>query len=172
MSSINRQPTGFLGFLGIKNFGRNPTSASDVLLPNWDLADLYLAQSRIYASITTEVGPPETAPEFVVVHQVPPGEVWFVHAFGLSSERPVAPASNLILSLVMFSANQGINVPLPAIMVPESPAAALGNPAAYNLAMNRTIILASGEGLGFAVNFYDGGAFDVRCPICYTIMPS
>lgn len=57
MSSINRQPTGWLGFLGIKNFGRNPVSATEQLLPTWNLQELYLNAAAEYGNIPfTAVG--------------------------------------------------------------------------------------------------------------------
>lgn len=76
MSGINRQPTGILGFLGIKNFGRNPEQVGEVLSPVWDYAPWYLqtnAQFRNAAVSFNAVG-------FFAVFQVPNNEVWTVHA--------------------------------------------------------------------------------------------
>ena len=67
MSSINRQPNGLLGFLGIKNFGRNPTSLGEQLAPTWDISRLYMADAAWWTRVDVAIG----APGYQVFIQVP-----------------------------------------------------------------------------------------------------
>jgi membrane protease subunit HflK len=76
VSSINRQPTGWLGFLGIKNFGRNPEQVAGVLAPVWDYSEWYLQTA---AQFTNTAGS-FNAVGFFAEFQVPTNEVWTVHA--------------------------------------------------------------------------------------------
>lgn len=77
MSTINRAPTGWLGFLGIKNFGRNPETAGTQLVPTWDLQKFYLSANRRYVNATFTI----TGLGFFGVGQVQPGEVWYVDGY-------------------------------------------------------------------------------------------
>lgn len=72
---INRQPGGLLGFLGIKNGGRNPDQLSNVLAPTWDAAEVYLRTNYILARVTINVA----AIGFTAASFVPPSESWYVH---------------------------------------------------------------------------------------------
>jgi hypothetical protein len=77
MSSINRNPFGILGFLGIKNFGRNPSSVADVLAPTWDYSDWYLNTN----STLLTANPTLTAVGGTIIFQVPDDRVWWVSNF-------------------------------------------------------------------------------------------
>lgn len=80
MSKISRIPAGLLGFLGIKNAGQYPSDISQVLLPTWDLASLYLQYG---AQLGGDAGT-ENVAGYQVVATCPPGEVWCLHNIGMS----------------------------------------------------------------------------------------
>lgn len=82
MSSINRNPLGWLGFLGIKNFGRNPVTASEFLAPTWDLSSLYLEAASRYSETAFFIN---AAGVFPVV-TVPQNEVWYVLNMSVRSD--------------------------------------------------------------------------------------
>ena len=160
MSSINRQPTGFLGFLGIKNFGRAPATTGDVLAPTWDLRDWYLAQSRLYIQQTVAVNATGNYLSFTC----PPGLAWYVHAMGLASDA-LAGAATLDGGLVMFNTNNTAVIPI-SDTLRQLPTAGNG----IQISLGRPIIIASGEGLGFKITRYTAGPTNVYPSICYTPM--
>ena len=71
---INRIPGGLLGFLGIKNGGRNPDALSNVLVPQLDLTEVYLRTNYVLARIDTTVA----AVGFTGAGTVPAGQAWYV----------------------------------------------------------------------------------------------
>lgn len=81
MTTINRAPTGLLGFLGIKNFGRNPENIGSTVAPAWDLENLYLVASATIGPVVTAAFP--AGPN--LVWQVPQNEVWWVESMSIRS---------------------------------------------------------------------------------------
>jgi len=96
VSFINRQPTGLLGFLGIKNFGRNPDSLAPTLAPVWELQDLYLNSAPKW-QVSTAAG---VAAGNAIVFAPPPQEVWYVTNYSVYFET--AGGGALIVSLGIF----------------------------------------------------------------------
>jgi len=80
VSKISRIPAGLLGFLGIKNAGQYPSDISQVLLPTWDLASLYLQYG---AQLGGDSGTVNVS-GYNVVATCPPGEVWCLHNLAMS----------------------------------------------------------------------------------------
>lgn len=70
MAPLNKQPSGLLSFLGIKNGGRNPVELLQDLRGTWDLQQLYLIDNVEAGSSTTvgvgagalQFGPSATSP--------------------------------------------------------------------------------------------------------------
>ena len=85
---INRWPLGLLGFLGIKNGGRYPQHLSELLLPTWDQAFLYLNAAAEYSAINANPPAVGNTPLF----GVPLGECWYVHNFSLQVATPAGGA--------------------------------------------------------------------------------
>lgn len=108
MSSINRNPLGWLGFLGIKNFGRNPTNAADILAPTWELSDLYLNAAVRYQEVAGSL----TAAGKFNGFTVPGGKVWYVLQFSVRSDVPTGatPALQLACQLTAQSNLTTVNV--------------------------------------------------------------
>lgn len=90
MSGINRQPTGILGFLGIKNFGRNPEQVAGVLAPVWDYSEWYLQTNAQFTNAAVSF----TAVGFFAAFQVPTNEVWRVHTLSCLA-GPLAAAETI-----------------------------------------------------------------------------
>lgn len=86
MSAINRQPQGLLGFLGIKNGGRNPEALSPVLAPTWDLHELYLYGNDEWDYATGSFA----AVGYVPLFTPPTGEAWYVLSCGVWTDTLAA----------------------------------------------------------------------------------
>lgn len=107
MTTINRAPLGLLGFLGIKNFGRNPEAMSGVLAPTWPLDRLYLASSAT-------IGPVVTSALSIGVNSVwtvPQNEVWWVESVSVRSTAALGAGS--FIRLQVLTIDQGANVVQP-----------------------------------------------------------
>ncbi len=74
MSTINKLPLGWLGFLGIKNGGRYPEEASNILSPTWDMRDLYCFGNSEIDNVTAALA----ALGAQVYSTVPSGQAWLV----------------------------------------------------------------------------------------------
>ena len=79
---INRTPGGLLGFLGIKNGGRNPDTLATTLAPVWDLSKTYLRTNLILARINVAT----VAVGFTSAGTVPPGEAWYLSNAWVNSQ--------------------------------------------------------------------------------------
>lgn len=136
MTMINRIPAGWLGFLGIKNFGRAPSSSGEVLAPTWDLADLYLNSNIRYASaVYAAQANGVTVPLFTA----PLSEVWVVHQFGCYVDTAAGAACQV--DLVQIS-QAGENCAI-------ANSISLGANGKGSLCIQRPVMLSPGEALGF-----------------------
>jgi hypothetical protein len=159
VTAINRQPTGWLGFLGIKNFGRNPATAADVLAPTWDLAELYLSANRTYetaAATITGIGANQTG-------QVPPGQTRYVWAYSYISNA-LAAGNICNATLTLINTATGASVPI-AGTGPSTPPA-VGDRLIVSLA--RPIVLQPAESLGIWVHSFAGANIPCAVGLCYT----
>jgi len=77
--TINRIPNGLLGWLGIKNFGRNPVTLGEQVIPTWDLSKLYLEADAEYLQVTSTI----TGTGYTVVFGPSQNEVWVVTDYSL-----------------------------------------------------------------------------------------
>jgi len=157
---INRQPTGWLGFLGIKNGGRYPSQSSDTLAPTWDLSDLYLSNSRNWATTSAAVNGLGNYPHFTP----PNGQVWYVHSYGGVSPT-LGSGETLIMVPLLWNTALGYGTPLSD---GTSLQAAVGNRA--SVALPRPIILGPGDSLGFAAIRWTLGTINVVVNCCYTVL--
>lgn len=154
MSTINRQPAGWLGFLGIKNFGRNPETTSGVLAPTWDLSELYLNSSPQYLDVTTTAA----ATGYTVGFAPPAGEIWYVMDGG------VFVFSGAGLS---WSGHISRSSPNNAVIIPLSELYSVTGVGRTQAVLNRPLILAPGENLGWSTAAVAGGASNVYAAIRY-----
>jgi hypothetical protein len=74
VTAISRLPAGLLGFLGIKNSGRNPQMLVSQLNPVWDISRLYLDYAAEYERAAGTI----TATGYLATLQAPIGEVWYI----------------------------------------------------------------------------------------------
>lgn len=158
MTAINRQPTGLLGFLGIKNFGRNPTTLGEQLAPTWDLSKLYLNTSAWYTRVDQNLA----ATGYIVYFQVPQGEVWQVHQLGWFTANPV-PAGEQI-DLAIWIADTQVQNPLPITPARSVAAGFLGCDGV------RDLVLSSGEQMGLYVARSIGAAKSIAMSCRRTVM--
>lgn len=153
---INRVPYGLLGFLGIKNGGRNPVSLNDTVAPVWDLAGLYLETNTEFFSTTVNVN----ALGYFVGFSSSIAEVTYVHAFGVMSNAALG-AGVTLAAVPMVTDQNGITtgnaVPLQTSDI--SARATTGN--RFVCALERPIIMAPGQQVGIFV--YDLTAGPVAC---------
>lgn len=160
MTTINRAPTGWLGFLGIKNFGRNPATASDVLAPTWDVSDLYYAGSRRYAKTVHTVAALGLIYESFVV---PPNEVWRIDAYGIWA-NPLLTTSVLGLTPILYYSATFSYCPIG----PNSGPFAVGTAPA--LGTERPYIIGSGESIGFVCTHFAAPNATVTANLVYTVL--
>ena len=92
-ASINRLPFGMLGFLGIKNGGRNPEVFSAELQATWDLQQLYFRTNMKLVRVNfNATGIGFTSP---VPLLVPDNEVWACHGGLLNSVSGLAAGQSI-----------------------------------------------------------------------------
>lgn len=158
MTAINRRPGGLLGFLGIKNFGRDPTGLSEVLIPTWDLATLYLNSAPRYAELTVAGAVAGSR----ITHAPPQGEMWFVSNFSIRVISTAASAWNG--SVCRFGQLQTEQVLL-------SDSLSLGASVSGNkIAQGCPTYLAPGEGIGYFTNDV-AGTVNVVAQVRYVPLP-
>jgi hypothetical protein len=135
---INRVPTGWLGFLGVKNFGRNPREHGEVLQPVWDLRDIYLNANVRYATLAFD---PAMVIQSYTLFTCPLDEVWYVSQFSFYFNTQAASSVTLeLIQLSQSGASCGISNSASLI------ASQIGS-----LALDRELWLSPGEALGVRV---------------------
>lgn len=82
-AQISKAPVGYLDFFGIKNGGRNPIEVASTVAPVIDVVPFYLA-SEWEVVVETGLAVAGTNPGTFAL-TVPPGEVWYVKEFGIST---------------------------------------------------------------------------------------
>jgi len=139
VTAINRQPAGILGLLGIKNGGEYPRDLSNVLVPTWDMTDLYLLNASEYLTRTDNA----TVPGTIQTDGPVPGEVWAVTEFGARTGN-LAAAETIQFALGLFGPGTApVYVPLTSV---SSASAVAGDRA--QAAILRPVRLNPGETLG------------------------
>ena len=138
MSTINRSPQGWLGYLGIKNFGRNPPSSGDVLLPTWDLAPMYLNAGAEHGEI------PYTAVGGVGANLVLEAGNDVLHVDAFSAYLETGAGESLHVALARVDQSQARSVYL-------EPSVALTASQQRGIALTREIWLQPGEWLSVNV---------------------
>lgn len=109
---IQRIPPGFLGFLQLKNFGKNPSELPDVLTPTLGMFDWYMqanAESRFSSwSLATNATGPVIIGSFANTNLlVPNTEIWFVIAANVGLQTLPAANDTCSLKLGYFDRNLG-----------------------------------------------------------------
>lgn len=158
---INRQPGGLLGFLGIKNGGRNPDQLSNVLAPTWDSAEVYLRTNYILSRINVAVN----AVGFVQAGTVPPGESWYVHnAFGNS--QAALGAGVVLGGTVAAALIDGVAFSVAGLVAPVR--ATAGQVWASCEQTRPYQLLPPGTALGFYCTEIAGGPVTVQAQLWYS----
>lgn len=149
---INRVPYGLLGFLGIKNGGRNPSTIADYVQPAWDLSELYLQTNSEFFSVGGSVN----ALGYNVGFSSSTAEVTWVHGFSVLSSTLTAGQS--LIAGIMVADQNGITGVAYETVLTASPAVG----SRMLLALDRPVILSPGQQIGFNVTSIAAG------PINYT----
>jgi len=162
MSGINRTPTGILGFLGIKNFGRNPETVSGILSPTWDYSDWYLQTNAIFRSQAVSFN----ARGYFAVFAVPLSEVWTIHSLSCLAGPLIAAEAIRIHPCV---ADQASSVFTLCDQTTDLVSNTVGNFGVTALA--RRTVLGPGEVAGFfCSDLATAGAIGATAAIRYTRM--
>lgn len=159
MTAINRAPVGWLGFLGIKNFGRNPSTAAEVLAPTWDLSELYLATNRTWATVSSAI----TGLNQFAFNGPPAGQVWYVHSAGVITNALVA-GNDVDCQMALY--NEALGQSSPLIFNIVNPAPAVG--ARVTAAIPHPVVLNPGEALALHVTRFAGAAISFTGRMVYT----
>ena len=158
---INRQPQGLLGFLGIKNFGRNPDELGSVLVPTWDLSELYYGsflQTRTNAIALAGIG----SQAFLTV---PGGEVWWVQCASAATGTLGAGQSLQLCIQVTDQAGTGT-----VALTDPANLATVGQRAVA--ALNRPIVLSPGDALGAVATVFAAGPITVTYVARVAVLPT
>lgn len=161
MPGINRIPTGILGFLGIKNFGRNPEEVAGYLQPTWDYQRWYLetnAQFRNQAVSFNAVG-------FFAAFQVPTNEVWAVHSLSCLG-GPLGAGQQLNIQPAIANQSSNIFTILPQVV--SRVAATVGSYAVCSASY--PFVLGPGEVAGYFCSDLAAGPVGATGAIRYTVM--
>jgi len=135
VSVINRNPNGLLGYLGIKNFGRNAQTLAEILTPVWDTSALYLNNDAVYLNSTAG----GLGAGITLVFDPPADEVWYVHDYHVIFESAAGGGFNGSLCRVGQVNTAYVNLTETLI---------IGASTAQCLVINRPLILGPGEKLG------------------------
>jgi len=135
VSVINRNPNGLLGYLGIKNFGRNAQTLAEVLAPVWDTSQLYLNNDAVYLNSTAG----GLGAGITLVFDPPADEVWWVHDYSVVFETAAGGAFIGQICRVGQVNTAFVNL---------STTLSLGASTASCLVINRPLVLGPGEKLG------------------------
>jgi hypothetical protein len=104
--NLSGQAQGLFGLLGIKDGGRGPGFAPDEVQLGVDLTPLYLLNFRELIQIPNQAAVIGTN-TMGAAYTVPTGEVWFVHAHGVSTNvLPAAPSIRVRTAIIPQS--QGV----------------------------------------------------------------
>lgn len=164
MTGINRNPGGLLGFLGIKNFGRNPQGLTDQLAGTWDLADLYLSAAAIQSQYSATF----TAAGKQMAFAVPSGEYWYVRNFSVRTDVIGGAGGSIDIACAIDSQSN-----LVTLNVGDSSgitSVATARAAAF---LPRPIVLQPGESIGAYVLEFSLPAPIVNAySIRYTVLPA
>jgi hypothetical protein len=155
---VNRQPTGLLGYFGIKNGGKNPQSLSETLLPQLDLLDWYLNTAPQFATTTGTIA----AGANVITVAPPAGEAWHVTHYGVWADTGVGDTIGALF-VVRFNYTNTITIP-----VTDSTNAVASTTTVR--ALRDPQWLMPGESLGFGA-WTVVGTSDVYTYVRYTILP-
>lgn len=158
MSSINRNPFGVLGFLGIKNFGRNPATFSDQLAPTWDLARQYAETNSTILRVDANIN----ATGYTIYFQVPQDRVWWIHNVGWNLPNPVPVGEEIELAIWQSGTASTGAIPL------GLPARVVAGYFGCNGA--RDFILSPGEQIGVFCTRLIGAGMDLTMTARYTEM--
>lgn len=162
MSGINRQPTGLLGFLGIKNGGVNPQDLATTVAPTWDLAQQYLQTNTEFFS----VGGTISALGYNTGFASSASEVTYVHAFGIITST--LAAGNSLGCAIEIADQNGIT----GVIVPEISARVSQPTERLVLGLQNPVILSPGQQIGFYVWAFAGANIPYVASIRVSRMPA
>lgn len=154
--NINRNPLGLLGFLGVKNFGRNPQTLIESLSPTWDLSEMYFNSAPEFAE-NTQLG--VAAVGLYVAHAPPQGEIWYVS--DCSAYVQTGAGDTAVVNLVRVGQVNSANVAICDWLL-------IGPTQIRNIYSPRCpLILGQGERIGFYVSDLTGN-FNIATSIRFT----
>lgn len=143
--NVNRQPEGLLGFLGIKNGGRNPQALGDVIAPTWAATEMYLSPPSLWDANSGT----ETSTGGVITHTVPDGKVWYVHGYSVRFTTPAGDAISATACMIPSSAAATIFVAMGDTLTLVAGAIAQGGHTSFN----RPQWLFSGDSVGYTCDY-------------------
>jgi hypothetical protein len=156
---INKAPVGLLDFLGIKNFGQNPTELGEVLVPTFELLTWYLseyAESVVASAAFAAAG-------YQAYLTVPNDQTWVVMAANFNSQAvlPAATTFEAVLAAVR-GPNPGIQT---ALATAWAPATTGGVPWSGFVGIQ---FLPPGSNIG--VNYIAGGPLPITLTVSASIV--
>lgn len=116
MTTINQQPQGLLGFLGIKNGGRNPGELLGTLSPGWDLEALYLNAAAEISAGAYSIAGIGYQPAFVV----PNDQIWRIQGFGVYSNAALGAGVSVRATPAVRDPGGIIVLPLQTVSVTQT----------------------------------------------------
>lgn len=158
MTTINRSPNGLLGFLGIKNGGRNPQQLTEILQGNYQLNELYDANNPIW-DVNTQLG--VAVAGSYVAFTPPDNNVWKVLQYSAFVAAPAGVTCDVAL-VQLGQANARFVALSDSVSLVAGQAAITRAPAPG--------VVAQGERLGFYVAAVAGAGFNIELQVRYALM--
>lgn len=98
---ITALPKGLNSLLSLKQGGRGPSVLADVAAPTIELLEPYLLNLREYASFGQQTLPVVGTNNYATNQVVPPGELWYVWAYLVSSSPGAGEALDFAPSIAI-----------------------------------------------------------------------
>lgn len=156
--TVSKLPAGLLGYLQIKNGGRNPEQLATFLQPTLDLWPLYLALDRRTTSTAFNIASVNTQS----VVPVTEGQAWWI--IQVIAITPVLTAGQTV-RLAPTMLRGGITN-----LIGEFSAAVAGEQAYGTLELNQPTILVPGDSVGVATASLAAGPINA-CDLRVTYVP-
>jgi hypothetical protein len=155
---INRNPNGLLGFLGIKNGGRNPGVLTAELSADFELSELYYCNNPIMDAYT-QLG--VAAAGSYVAFTPPDNNVWKVLEYSAFVSTPAAVTCDVALAKLGQANTRWVGL---------SDSVALVASQSKVITSEYPGIIAQGERLGFYVATVTGAGLNIEVQVRYALL--
>jgi hypothetical protein len=154
-NTIQRFPTGLLGWLGMKGGGDTPHELSATIFGSMDIGELYLLDRRRFASgqtaaVSTQAYWQVVSPTTGLL-TVPDSKMWAVRSMSMLIGTPLAAGDSIVAQMVY----KPLSSATACVLTPPVTAVA-GQSMHFGRTFERPFLLTAGDSIQF---FVSGGVF-------------